>query len=119
MLQTFFEGKFLNFPDWLKRNPDAEELEMECDECDGTGEIECFHCGQETECETCGGSGLMNSAKAAYEQQVEHDKRIVRKYTNWLTRADELRNEAVDVGQGMASHTEDSDESNGDQESGA
>ena len=29
------------------------------------------------------------------------------------TRADELRNEAVDAGQGMASHTEDSQENNG------
>jgi len=29
------------------------------------------------------------------------------------TRADELRNETVDAGQGMASHTEDNDENNG------
>ena len=36
-----------------------------------------------------------------------------------LTRADELRNEAVDVGQGMASHTEDSDEKHGDLKTGA
>jgi len=105
MLQTFFEGKFLNFPDWLKRNPDAEELEMECDECDGTGESVCEHCGSEIECETCGGSGLINSAKAAYEQQVEHDKRIVRKYTNWLTRAVEHRDEAVGEGAGETPKT--------------
>jgi len=31
-----------------------------CEECDGTGEIECERCGNKSECEECKGSGVVN-----------------------------------------------------------
>jgi len=42
-----------------------------------------------------------------------HRECVTSKDASAMLRADELRNEAVDVGQGMASHTKDSVEING------
>lgn len=39
------QGKFLS------------EAVVQCDECGGTGETECFHCGHDMDCEECDGSG--------------------------------------------------------------
>lgn len=30
---------------------------IECPECEGTGEAECYHCGSLTNCEDCDGTG--------------------------------------------------------------
>lgn len=32
-----------------------------CPECDGVGEVECDHCGQDTDCDTCNGQGTVQS----------------------------------------------------------
>lgn len=88
-----FEAQHIDYEEWLRRNPDVALQEETCDDCDGTGVSECFHCGSEIECETCGGDGVINSAKEQYDQQVKHDKQVLRKYANWLTRAVEHRDE--------------------------
>lgn len=36
---------------------DCEGEPTECDECDGTGEAECYACGSTCECEECNGTG--------------------------------------------------------------
>lgn len=40
--------------DWFEL---AGRHPAECDECEGTGEIECSECGQERECKKCAGTG--------------------------------------------------------------
>lgn len=91
MSQITFVAKFLSYDEWKLRNPDVMGLEEECDVCDGTGEGECFHCGHATECEECGGSGVIKSAESIYENQLSHDKDVLRKYENWLARDAEHR----------------------------
>jgi len=34
-----------------------ESIEKECDSCEGTGEVACRECGQESECDSCRGTG--------------------------------------------------------------
>ena len=86
MSQITFTAKFLSFDEWLDLNPDAETQDGECDDCEGTGFSECFHCGHEMECETCEGSGVGSSARATYEDQLRHDKKVLRKYQESLAR---------------------------------
>lgn len=38
----------------------------ECKACNGRGEAECFHCGNDSECEECSGSGKNGEAKPVY-----------------------------------------------------
>ena len=93
-----FEARVLDYEDWIKLNPDVALQEEECDECEGTGYVECFHCGNEAECEECSGTGVMNSAREQYDRQVKRDQAVLRKYLTWLDRVVEHRDEAVGEG---------------------
>lgn len=67
--------KPMTYKEWLAANPDLEKQEEECFACNGTGEDECPHCGNDMECEECGGTGKINSARAIYEAQLLEDKK--------------------------------------------
>lgn len=73
------EPKFMTFKEWLKANPDLDNAEDECLDCDGWGEIECFHCGQNMDCDTCGGTGKISNAEKIYKEQLEADKKRLKK----------------------------------------
>lgn len=48
------------FQDWRRRNRDLEESledEMDCPDCEGTGECDCPFCENVTDCERCDGTG--------------------------------------------------------------
>ena len=84
MSSITFTTSFLTYEEWLKKNPDAELEEVECEDCEGTGRTECFHCGHEMECENCEGTGKSQSARSLYEEQLSHDKRILEKYKKFV-----------------------------------
>jgi len=74
----------ISMSEWLKRNPEFEDIENEtkekCSECGGTGWIECSECGHAEPCSECSGRGFSTTAPAdsAYYNQVAHDRE------NWL-----------------------------------
>lgn len=71
------EPTIMNFKEWRDRNPEIvdqeEEKEEDCEECDGSGIIECPHCGVASDCEDCNGTGkhtvVKNSAFLVYENE--------------------------------------------------
>jgi hypothetical protein len=51
---------FLNYEDWktaVVNDFKAVHQEQTCSLCDGSGENDCFHCGNCMECEDCNGEG--------------------------------------------------------------
>lgn len=50
--------------------------EKKCDECNGTGQIECYHCGQDMDCEDCDGEGVIDSD----EYKIENRYLRINKY---------------------------------------
>ncbi len=51
--------------EWLKVPETAEPPEIACDECNGTGEVECPTCGHEDKCDDCCGTGMVRETKAS------------------------------------------------------
>ncbi len=45
---------------------------LPCDECDGSGEVECYACGQETDCDECNGSGMTARACPACGKELSN-----------------------------------------------
>jgi DnaJ-class molecular chaperone len=38
----------------------TEDVELaDCEHCDGTGQVECYVCGNDMECDECGGTGVI------------------------------------------------------------
>ena len=76
----------ISLSEWLKKNPEFEDIENEtkekCPECCGEGWIECSKCGHEEECEDCDGRGFItkNPADSAYYKQVARDREDWLKY---------------------------------------
>ena len=58
----------MTFEEWSKSNPD---LDLDCDECDGTGTHECS-CGNEHDCPACFGNG--SEKYKLYLEQLHRDK---------------------------------------------
>lgn len=71
--------KPLTFEEWITQNPYLATLQIECRNCNGTGQDECFNCGHSIECETCDGSGTVEGARILYEEQIDEDKRLWQK----------------------------------------
>ena len=49
---------------------------VECPECDGSGDGECFHCGGHIECEECDGEGVVHkyTVPSTYKARVKADQ---------------------------------------------
>lgn len=46
-----------------------------CDECDGTGEVDCDYCDDySTECEECGGFGVIDCEECDGTGEIEDDE---------------------------------------------
>ncbi len=74
-------GKFLTFDEWVKANPEVvDELTHDCDECDGSGQIECPECGHIAACDDCGGSGKISEVREEYKRQLKIDKARLEKW---------------------------------------
>lgn len=67
--------KPMTYNEWLAANPDIEQEEVKCLDCNGTGKDECPHCGNEMDCEECGGTGKIKSARDIYQAQLRADKK--------------------------------------------
>jgi len=78
----------LPFDTWLRRNRELLLVrEIQCKDCDGSGETECRCCGSVIDCDSCGGTGKIKTddgqlivdevaAKKAYDAQVKRDKEL-------------------------------------------
>lgn len=87
------EPKVLGFDEWLKPQEEAEQVDLKCADCDGTGICEC-HCGDEHDCSTCDGSGRTEDHakwKEAYQAAVAADQK---RWEEW--------NQAVKIAAGNA-----------------
>lgn len=62
-MNTYIDGA--TYERWKKNIADLLPAKMECEDCNGTGEGTCPHCGHETDdgCETCHGTGKVNSSE--------------------------------------------------------
>ena len=69
----------MSYQDWLAVNPDAKELDVVCDECRGTGNAECDHCGSVIDCPECDGTGKINGSLNMYNEIRRNDERLIRK----------------------------------------
>jgi len=81
----------ISFDEWLKNNPDIEDLEgeVDCDKCDGDREIECSECGHMRDCPKCGGSGKRKTRLASkiYKECVDRDLALWKEYAEQITKA--------------------------------
>lgn len=66
--------KQMTFEEWDKANPD---IDLECDECEGTGSHECS-CGHEHDCLSCAGTG--SQKKRLYLVQAKREKALILEY---------------------------------------
>jgi hypothetical protein len=64
----------ISFEEWRERNPDLENW-VECPHCFGFGDIPQDE--EEVDCFACGGLGDVNDLRSLYEDDVEHDLRLI------------------------------------------
>lgn len=59
----------LTLIEYQRRYDDLDDVDeyVDCPECGGTGDEECFHCGSEIECETCDGEGQVLEYTTAHQ----------------------------------------------------
>lgn len=76
------EIKHIRYEEWVVQ---AEIPDEPCEDCNGTGEVDCPRCGQSMDCETCGGTGKTVNAKLLYEQQKEQDNKKLQKWVKAVT----------------------------------
>lgn len=74
----------ISYDEWIKLNPDAEEQEEDCEECDGDGIIVCFNCGNDMGCTECGGTGKKRSSRKIYQSQKLRDLELLGKYNKYI-----------------------------------
>jgi len=77
---TFQVKGHISFDDWILANPDIRDAEEPCKKCNGTGYIDCPHCGQDMDCDECDGHGKVHCATEAYREQCFRDKTKWQKY---------------------------------------
>ena len=53
----------------------SEGLELPCESCDGSGELECCECNQLRTCPDCEGSGAIECDISDWKVLEKHDKR--------------------------------------------
>lgn len=84
--------KMMTFEQWKEANSDLTpdgEIWVDCDVCDGDGEVTCRYCGHDHDCDDCGGSGKVKKDPTLldmYNDQIRLDRqavaRFVKKYPN-------------------------------------
>lgn len=80
-----FTFKHLTYEEWIAENPEVEQEIVVCPDCGGSGVDECPCCGHEIDCERCDGSGHIVDARRLYREQLENDKRAIKKFMKGLT----------------------------------
>jgi len=63
----------LPYRKWLVHHPEVKEAQVRCPECNGTGWIDCPHCGTPTTCDLCEGKGYIIDMRSYYKQQLQRD----------------------------------------------
>ena len=59
----------------------GEEYFETCEECDGSGIIDCIECGHESECDTCEMDGVVFTG-VPYHVQVNQDLKDLKEWEN-------------------------------------
>ena len=59
----------LSLIEYQRRYDTPEDVDeyVDCPDCGGTGDDECFHCGSEIECELCDGEGQVLEYTTAHQ----------------------------------------------------
>ena len=76
------EPKHILYPEWYKllTKEEKDDLIEICDECDGTGYIDCFNHDNEIECTECEGAGEHDNSKILYTSLLQKDLMLWTKY---------------------------------------
>lgn len=69
------DPRVMTYQEWLKllSDKELEDLIVECDYCNGTGDCHCESCDTVAGCHECIGSGEIDTSIDVYNQQVESD----------------------------------------------